>query len=184
MVAGVAVVADFPAAAPRAGGDMNINRLLRHFTITHWYVRRIFSTPVLDAVTAQIKQCEALHGGEIRVAIEADLATRALLRNQSARSRAIEVFSHLHVWDTHARNGVLIYVCYADRAIEIIADRGFEGRVSNEEWAAICATLQKDFARGEYQQSLCNAIQSVSHLMARHFPHADDNELPDRPVML
>lgn len=163
---------------------MNIKRLLSHFTITHWYVRRIFSQPVLDAVTAQIKQCESSHGGEIRVAIEADLSTHALLRNQSSRQRAIEVFAHLHVWDTQARNGVLIYVCFADRAIEIVADRGFEGKVGNDAWAAICSTLQREFAQGEYQQALCKAIQSVSELMAGYFPRIDGNELPDRPVLL
>lgn len=183
-VVGVVEVVDSTAAAHRAGGEMNIKRLLRHFMVTHWYVRRIFSPQVLDAVAAQVRQCESTHGGEIQVAIEADLATQALLRNQSTRERAIEVFAHLHVWDTRERNGVLVYVCFADRAIEIIADRGFAGKIGDQDWATICTTLQREFARGEYQQSLCNAIQSVSDLMARHFPHVDDNELPDRPVLL
>ena len=178
------VAADSTVVAHRAGGDMNIKRLLRHFIVTHWYVRRLFSKSVLDAVAAQVTQCESTHGGEIRVAIETDLSTHALLRNQTTRQRAIEVFANLHVWDTQVRNGVLIYVCFADRAIEIVVDRGYDGKISNQEWAVICATLQQDFLRGDYQQALCKAIRSVSELMARYYPKTDSNELPDRPVML
>jgi len=163
---------------------MNIKRLLRHFTMTHWQMQRVFSSAILDAIAEQIKQCEATHGGEIRVAIEAELSTQALLKNQTARERAIEVFANLHVWDTAARNGVLIYLCVADRAIEIIADRGFEGKVSAQKWQEVCALLQHHCAEGNYRSAVGSAIQSVSSLIAEHFPQADRNELSDRPVLL
>ena len=163
---------------------MSITRLLRHFAMTHWYMRSVFSASVLDAITSQIKQCESTHGGEIRVVVEADLSTRALLRDQSSRERATDVFAHLHMWDTQARNGVLIYLCLADRAIEIIADRGFEGKITSQQWTAVCEALQRACSHGQYQQALCDTIQAVSKLIAMHYPKADGNELPDRPMLL
>jgi uncharacterized membrane protein len=163
---------------------MNIKRMLRHFMVPTWYARRIFPKTVLDAITEQIKLCESTHGGEIRVAIEAELSVSALLKNQSPRERAAEVFANLHIWDTDQRNGVLIYVCLADRAIEIIADRGLNGKVTGDEWQTICQSLQKLCAQGQYKLALCSAVHDASVLLAKYFPNVDRNELPDSPVIL
>jgi len=163
---------------------MKIKRLFQHFIMTQWYARSVFNAAALDAITEQIKLCESTHGGEIRVAIEAELSTHALLRGQAPRERAVEVFANLHIWDTDARNGVLIYMCLADRSIEIIADRGLKGKVEDAEWQSICNLLQESCQKGEYQQAVCGAIHDASVLLARHFPHVDRNELPDQPVLL
>lgn len=163
---------------------MNFKRLFSHFIMTRWYMRSVFTDTALDAITDQIKLCESTHGGEIRVAIESELSTNALLRGQSPRERATEVFANLRVWDTDQRNGVLIYLCLADRAIEIIADRGLNGKVTDKEWHSVCQSLQALCAQGKYQQAICSAIHDVSLLLAKHFPCTDRNELPDQPVML
>ena len=69
--------------------------------------------------------------GEIRFAIETVADARCtILAELTPRARALEVFAHLRVWDTERNNGVLIYVQLADRSVEIVADRGFDGRVS------------------------------------------------------
>ncbi len=152
--------------------------------MTRWQMRQVFSSAVLDAITQQVKQCESTHGGEIRVAIEAELSTRALIQNQTTRARAIEVFATLHVWDTLSRNGVLIYLCLADRAIEIVADRGFDGKITAMEWSTICKTMESHCAQGHYQRAVCSAIEAVSEIMRKYFPIRDENELEDRPVLV
>ena len=67
---------------------------------------------------------------------------------RSARERALEVFAELGVWDTRERNGVLIYVLLAERDVEIVADRGFDGRVSNDEWQRVCTLIERRVRRG------------------------------------
>ena len=47
------------------------------------------------------------------------------------RERAITLFGKLRVWDTEHNNGVLIYLLLAEHAIEIVADRGIDSRVSD-----------------------------------------------------
>lgn len=152
--------------------------------MTRWRLRRAFPTATLEAITAQVRASEQMHGGEIRVAIEAELPLHALWTPLSSRARAVEAFASLQVWDTSARNGVLIYLCLADRAVEIVADRGFEARISSEEWAVICRELEAACAAGRYQTGVCEAVAKVGRLIGQHYPQADRNEQDDRPVLM
>ncbi len=70
--------------------------------------------------------------------MEGALDGRPLFRDQSARGRAIDVFSQLRVWDTEKNSGILIYLLLADRDVEIVADRGIDAKVEQAEWEAIC----------------------------------------------
>jgi uncharacterized membrane protein len=152
--------------------------------MTRWQLQRAFPEQALAAITASVRTSEQRHGGEIRVAIEADLSVSRLLRRQTSRARALEVFAKLGVWDTQARNGVLIYLCLADRVVEIIADRGLHTKVSDDEWAVVCAQLQTACSSGKYQQGMCDAVIAVGPLLAMHFPISDRNEQSDHPVLL
>ena len=176
------MVAASAVAARRDGGEMK--RLLSHLTTTRRQVRRAFSAGVLRAIETAIRAAEKAHGGEIRFAIEGELSAVHVLRGCSPRERALQVFSQLGVWDTHANNGVLIYVLYADRDVEIVADRGFNGLVSAEEWSAACSKMETLFRAGDFERGAVEGIAAVSQLIARHFPASDRNELPDKPVVL
>jgi uncharacterized membrane protein len=139
----------------------------------------------MAAIAQAIAKSEREHGGEIRFAVEPALDTRPLLAGQSARERALEVFSLLRLWDTDERNGVLIYLLLADRDIEIVADRGLNV-VQAAEWEAICKSMEQALRRGEFREGVMDGVHAVSGLLARHFPRraGDRNELPDRPVAL
>ena len=84
---------------------MNFARLLRHFLTGRAVVRRLFPHASLVAIVQAIKRSEISHEGEVCFAVEAALDTLPLLRDQSARERAVEVFSQLRVWDTEHNNG-------------------------------------------------------------------------------
>jgi uncharacterized membrane protein len=111
------------------------------------------------------------------------------LNDVTPRAHALEVFSRLRVWDTESNNGVLIYVQLADRNVEIVADRGFQGRVSPAEWEAVCRLMEGHFRAGRFQTGSIAGVDAIGNLLARHFPqgagtpkHA--NQLPDRPTLL
>jgi uncharacterized membrane protein len=90
----------------------------------------------------------------------------------------------MNVWDTDANNGVLIYVLWADHDVEIIADRGYNGRVSPEEWVHVCRGMEAHFRSGDPRRAVLEGVAAVGALAARHFPLADRDELPNRPVVL
>ena len=108
---------------------MRIGRVLRHLFTPSWVLGRTFTPDVMAAIDAAVAASEARHRGEIRFAVEAGLDLPELMRDATARERAVEVFSRLRVWDTEENTGVLIYVQWLDRQVEIVADRGIARRV-------------------------------------------------------
>jgi uncharacterized membrane protein len=169
---------------------MKIGRLLRHTTATHWRTRMLFPAATLDAIEQAIARAERTHVGEIRFAVETALTPRHIWSDVTPRAHALEVFSRLGVWDTEANNGVLIYVQLADRIVEIVADRGFEGRVSAAEWEAVCRLMEEHFRAGRFETGSIAGVEAIGNLLARHFPQEaakpvnSHNQLPDRPTLL
>ena len=165
-------------------------RLIRHATATHWRTRMLFSSATLDAIEQAIARAELTHAGEIRFAIETALAPLHILNGVTPRARALDVFAHLRVWDTEHNNGVLIYVQVADRDVEIVADRGFEARVSPAEWEAVCRLMEEHYRAGRFQAGSIAGVDAIANLLARHFPQGQGrsagsrNQLPDRPTLL
>jgi hypothetical protein len=167
---------------------MRIKRLFRHLLYPGWWVARCFPDRVMDRIEAAVSASEAGHRGEIRFAVEGALDLLPLLRDVSARERALAMFAELGVWDTEANNGVLVYVLLADHDVEIIADRGFNDCVSPAQWRAICQEMEALFADGGFEAGALIGIERIHELLVRHFPRlgdaADRNELPDRPIRI
>jgi len=165
---------------------MGIGRILKHLLEHRWRESRIFTPPVLARIEQAIRAGETTHSGQIRFVVEGALDGAPLFRDQSARERALDVFSQLRIWDTEHNNGVLIYLLLADRDIEIVADRGINGKVGTEGWEKICAVLEKEFRAGLFEYGVIRGIQEVSAVLAQHFPKRSggQNELPDAPVVL
>lgn len=167
---------------------MDLGRVLRHVLQTRRALRRAFTPATLDAIERAVHVGEQAHAGEIRFAIEAELDLPRLLRGQSPRERAIEVFSALGVWDTELNGGVLIYVLMADHAVEVVADRGIGSRVPAGAWAAICERMRQCYAADQFEAGSLEGIAAVHALLAQHLPaHGPGprpDELPDRPAVL
>ena len=167
---------------------MQLGRLFRHLAATHWRTRMLFPARTLDAIEEAIGRAERAHAGEIRFAIETSLTPLHILADLTPRSRALDVFARLRVWDTEGNNGVLIYVQLADRSVEIVADRGVARRVGQPEWDAICRMMEEHFRAGRFKAGSIAGVEAVGALLARHFPaqptRLPGNQLPDRPTLL
>jgi uncharacterized membrane protein YgcG len=163
---------------------VTLRRMFRHLVMPDWSVRRAFDAATLQAIEQAISDTERSHGGEIRFAVEASASPIDLMRGITPRHQAMEAFARLGVWDTEANNGVLIYVAWADRDVEIVADRGFNGLVSVQEWAEVCHRMEQSFAGGSPRQAVVDGIRAAGVLIARHFPTTDRDELPNRPALL
>jgi uncharacterized membrane protein len=165
---------------------MSIKRITRHLVQHHWRVKRVFPPDVLDRIEQAIRQGEATHSGQVRFVVEGALDGAPLFRNQQARERALDVFSHLRIWDTAHNNGVLIYLLLADRDFEIVADRGIDAHVGHEAWESICREMEAEFRVGQFERAVIKGIEAVSRELAIHFPPQGPhrNELPDKPVVM
>ena len=165
---------------------MDFARLLRHLAAGSGLVSRRFPASSLAAIEAAIAEGERRHEPEIRFAVEGALPPRAVLRGQTPRDRAIDVFSELRVWDTEHNTGVLVYLLLADRDVEIVADRGVAARVANPEWEVICREMETHLREGRYEAGALAGLRATSDLLARHFPPRGPSrdEQSDRPVVL
>jgi uncharacterized membrane protein len=147
-----------------------------------------FPGAAMDRIAAAIAMSETCHTAEVCFAVEATLPWGALLRGVEARVRAEDAFARLRVWDTAANNGVLVYLLMADHRIEIVADRGLAGQVSDAQWRGVCELMQGRLATGEHVDAVVAGIEAIGDLLAAHYPRepgdADIDELPNRPVLL
>ena len=97
-----------------------------------------------------------------------------------------EVFARLRVWDTEENTGVLIYVQWVDRRVEILADRGIARLVPQSAWEAICRQMEADFRTGRFGAGSVAAVAAAGDLLANAIPAGavNPNELPNKPVLL
>ncbi|MEP7084737.1 MAG: TPM domain-containing protein [Betaproteobacteria bacterium] len=165
---------------------MNFSRVTRHLLSTQRAVSRAFPPRCLHAIESAIKSSETEHTGEIRFVVEGALDGAPLYASQSARERALDVFSQFRIWDTEHNNGVLIYLLLVDRDVEIVADRGIHARVDQQEWETICRSMEASFKAGDFAGGVANGIHAVTRHLAQHFPASgtNPNELPNSPVIL
>ena len=163
-----------------------LTRLLKHRLLDEGDASRALGADAAKRIEARVGASEKRHSGEIRVMVEAGLPLSYLRRGATPRERALAMFGKLGVWDTEANNGVLIYLLLAERAIEIVADRGVNRVVAAAEWAEIAASMQSAFQASDFEGGLVRAIDAVDALLVRHFAarpgDVDVNELPDAPL--
>jgi uncharacterized membrane protein len=173
------------ASDPNA--QSKLGRILRHRWLEEADTRKAIPPELRQRLAQRVAASEQRHSGQIRIYVEAGLPMSYLWRAATARERAMAMFGKLRVWDTEHNNGVLVYLLLAERAIEIVADRGLDRFVATEEWKAIVARMSDAFREERFEDGLTQALEEVSALLVQHFPVADGqahrNELPDEPVL-
>jgi uncharacterized membrane protein len=176
---------------------MNIKKLkslLKHLWFDASDAQRVITPDVLLRLSQRVAASEHRHSGQIRVCVEAALPMSYLWRLGSSvtlaqliRQRAVMLFSKLHIWDTERNNGVLIYLQLAERAIEIVADRGLSQHISPQEWQAMTQRMGAAFASKRFEDGLTQALEEVSALLVIHFPATAGeqrlDEIPNEPVL-
>lgn len=125
-------------------------------------------------IVGAIKEAELNTSGEIRVHLESKCTGDVL-------SRAVYIFNYLKMYNTAARNGVLIYVAVESKKFAIIGDAGINNAVPDNFWNSIKERMGASFSKGNYVQGLCDAIKESGDSLKKYFPYQSDdiNEQPD-----
>ena len=160
-------------------------RLLKHRLWDETDARRALPAASLTRIESLVTASEQRHSGEIRVIVEAGLPLSYLWQGLRARDRAITLFGKQRVWDTEHNNGVLIYLLLAERAIEIVADRGLNRHISPQQWQALIDPMRQAFRASRFEDGLGQAVAAIDQQLLLHFALAPGethpNELPNRP---
>ena len=178
----------------------SLTTLLRHRWLDESDAHRAIPPELVERLMQRVAASETRHNGQIRICVEAGLPFSDLWRHvrlglplrQVVRQRAVTMFGKLRVWDTERNNGVLIYLLLAERAIELVADRGLNTCVSPADWQAMAQRMGQAFGEQRFEDGLTQALEEVSAVLVAHFPRdpaqavetGPPNELPDAPVLV
>src|SRR5260370_25146823 len=110
------------------------------------------------------------------------LLTGEKFRAQAARAGAAAMFYEAGIANTHAENGLLIYLSLLERRLEVIADRGILKAMPPLQWNHSVFELKK-IARKPEPERLIKAVRDLGNLLAEHLPATGENpnELADGP---
>ncbi|NLD21361.1 MAG: TPM domain-containing protein [Bacteroidales bacterium] len=135
---------------------------------------RFFSEEQQQAIVTATMHAEHCTSGEIRVHIEPICQTDPM-------TRAVKVFDRLKMYDTAARNGVLIYLAFESKACAIIGDIAINEVTPANFWDEILSQMKSAFASGDFVGGIVNAIEAVGKALSEFFSYQEDdiNELPD-----
>lgn len=163
-----------------------VRRVVRHWFSHSGQIKRLLTDAERERIAQRIEASERGHSGEIAVAFETALSWRYLRRRARARERAWEVFGRMQVWDTPHNNGVLIYILWADKRIEIVADRALAEVVAQTQWETWVHTLYQYAQKDRWCDGILAVIDGVDKVLAQHFSSdaVYDNRADNAPLML
>jgi len=100
------------------------------------------------------------------------------------RQYAESLFLRRALFATRARTGLLVLVSLFERRIEIIADTGFDGRVTSAEWQQVVARMTPHLRNHRPFEALRDALTAIETLLgAKGFRGTGgDNELPNAAI--
>ena len=135
---------------------------------------KFFSKDQEQSIIRCIKAAELNTSGEIRVHLESECRSKALVA-------AVDTFHLLGMHKTQARNGVLIFIAPERREFAILGDKGINEVVPPDFWQEERDLLGSYFKKGEFAEGICKVIQQIGEKLKEHFPYQSDdiNELPD-----
>jgi len=110
------------------------------------------------------------------------LLTREGSRSKAARAGAAAIFYEAGIANTHAENGLLVYLSLLERRLEIIADRGILRAVPALPWNHAVFELKK-VGRKPEPDSFTQSVRELGKLLAQNMPATGENpnELADGP---
>ncbi|MBR4771363.1 MAG: TPM domain-containing protein [Bacteroidales bacterium] len=134
----------------------------------------ILSEEQQKRIVEAIVRAEDCTSGEIRVHVEPKCKTDPV-------ARAVKVFNRLEMYDTAARNGVVIYLAYETRVCAIVGDVAINEVIPEGFWDGILADMKVAFAAGSFTEGIIAAVEAVGNALSEYFPYQSDdvNEQPD-----
>lgn len=110
------------------------------------------------------------------------LLTTRSSRAKAARLGAAATFYEAGIANTHAENGLLIYLSLLEKQLEVFADRGVLKAVPAREWNH-CVFELKQVANDPEPSMFVKAVRDLGSVLAEHLPATGENpnELADAP---
>jgi uncharacterized membrane protein len=148
--------------------------------------KRVFSPAALAQVAQASTLAEAQCAAEFLFVAEKRLAWRDRWHRIDARQRALDLFGRYRLWDTEHNVGVLIYVLWSSRQVEIVADRGVAKQVEQAQWTAWCGAISQSLQTPQAEIGIAQTLETMAQTLAQGLPPLPQptNEIADQVHVL
>lgn len=104
---------------------------------------------------------------------------------KKVHERAMIEFFQLGLQETKHRTGVLIYVSFLERRVEILADKGIHEKLGQNYWDSEIKQIVSGIKAHDPGKSFSDSILRIGKKLQEHFPRGNDdkNELNDTVQM-
>jgi len=108
------------------------------------------------------------------------------IKKRIVYERALRHFAESGVYDTKDRTGILIFISILEQRVELIADKGINEKIEQNEWKEIVKEIIRGIKAGDWVKSLSEAIEKCGDLLTKHFPRDEEskNELDNEIAVL
>jgi len=102
-------------------------------------------------------------------------------KEETVKLRAERAFFERGLYRTKKNTGVLFFLSLLEKKVWVLADKGIYDKMDQETLNRFANEVSRGIKEGRACDALCQAIQEIGILLARHFPitPGDTNELPD-----
>jgi len=97
------------------------------------------------------------------------------IMTRKVRERAMRHFAEAGVFNTRDRTGILLFISELEQRVELIADRGINARIKQEQWNQIVTDLVTGIRSGRGVDAICQALEKCGELLSRYFPIKPDD---------
>lgn len=175
MVVGVAVAVHLVEEVQAVIGKKNI----KSQRSTPKFLRGILSDEDFTRVAERIGQVEKKTSGEVRISIREKRDRKE--KELDLFSLAAKEFHRLGMQKTRHATGILLFILFEEKKLQILADAGIYVKVPQSKWDEIARDISSHFKNGKFGDGMCCGIDEMGKLLGEHFPiESDDkNELSD-----
>lgn len=107
------------------------------------------------------------------------------VRHWRASNLARRQFLEQNLHHTLGSTGVLIFVCEAERYVEILVDEGISKHLDDSSWDGIVRVFTQQVKQGQTLAGFIACIEACGELLKVHVPLTQTrNELPNRLIVL
>lgn len=107
-------------------------------------------------------------------------------KRYKASQNAKEQFYNLGLNRTKTRQGIMFFVSFDEKYVEIISDTTISSKIEDEYWQDIINEFISNVKKKELSKGYLKAIDSCSKILIKEFPiqENDKNELPNEVIEL
>ncbi|WP_185152715.1 TPM domain-containing protein [Fulvivirga aurantia] len=99
--------------------------------------------------------------------------------------KAETIFLEHEIFNTKHRTGILLFISFAERQALIMADKGIDDKVQQEEWDQVVDKLLVGVSEKRITEGIIKAIEDCSSILIKHgfiSDEADQNELSNQLI--